>query len=205
MKKPLSVYSVHPGVKMMQDWIEKLPQKTGKSLDEWTALLEKTGPKENKERIAWLKGKHDFGTNAAAWVVEYAGGKLPWEGDPESYLIAAEGYVEQMFAGPKKGLRKLYDKLLELALNVAPDVKACPCKTIVPLYRNHVFAQIKPATKTRIDLGFALKDTPFSNRLFDTGGQRKKDRITHCVSITQLSDIDADVVEWLEKAYRLDN
>ena len=39
---------------------------------------------------------------------------------------------------------------------MAEDVKACPCKTMVPLYREHVFAQIKPTTNSRIDLGFAL-------------------------------------------------
>ena len=37
----------------------------------------------------------------------------------------------------------------------------------MPLYRRHVFAEIKPATQTRIDLGFALQDEPFTARLDD--------------------------------------
>jgi len=44
----------------------------------------------------------------------------------------------------------------------------------VPLYRNHVFAQIKPTTKTRIDNGFALKDTKPAGRLIDTAGSRRR-------------------------------
>jgi hypothetical protein len=44
-------------------------------------------------------------------------------------------------------------------------VKACPCKTIVPLYRRHVIAQIKPATRTRIDFGLALGATVAPKRL----------------------------------------
>jgi len=91
-----------------------------------------------------------------------------------------------------------------VALSIAPDVKACPCKTIVPLYRNHVFAQIKPKTKTRIDLGFALQKTAFTERLKDTGGALKKDRITHCIAIEELSDIDEELIHWLQLAYQLD-
>ncbi|MBA3238407.1 MAG: DUF4287 domain-containing protein [Parachlamydiaceae bacterium] len=205
MKKQSSLYRVHPGVKMIQDWIKNLPEKTGKSLNEWVDLLEKTGPKDIKEQKAWLKEKYNFGTNAAWWVADYAEGILPWEGDPESYLIAADQYVQSMFSGSKIGLLPLYDKLLEVILNIAPDVKACPCKTIVPIYRNYVFAQIKPTTKTRIDLGLALQKTPFSTRLIDTGGQAKKNRITHRIAITQLADIDSEVIHWLKTAYQLDS
>jgi Domain of unknown function (DUF5655)/Domain of unknown function (DUF4287) len=204
MKKKSSLYSVHPGVKMIQDWVKALPQKTGRSLDEWVDLLKKNGPQENKDRRIWLKETYDLGTNASWWIADYAEGKSPWEGDPESYLIAAEHYVEQMFTGPKSALRPLYDKLLEMGLGLAADVKACPCKTIVPFYRHHVFAEIKPSTKTRIDLGFALQTTPFTKRLTDTGGRAKKNRITHSIAIQQLSDIDDEVLYWLKRAYELD-
>jgi hypothetical protein len=204
-KKPTSLYSVHPGVKMIQDWVESLPTKTGKSLEEWVELLKQMGPKEETKRRAWLKEAHNFGTNAAWWIADYAEGKSPWEGNPESYLIAAETYVENMFSGSKSGLRPLYDKILDVALHIASDVKACPCKTIVPLYRNHVFAQIKPVAKTRMNLGFALQKTAFTERLIDTGGHAKKDRVTHCIAITQLSDIDDEVLHWLKTAYLLDD
>ncbi len=74
----------------------------------------------------------------------------------------------------------------------------------MPLYRNHVFAQIKPATRTRIDLGFALGATKAKGRLIDTGGYQKKDRITHRIPITALADIDDEVKRWLKAAYELD-
>jgi hypothetical protein len=124
--------------------------------------------------------------------------------DPKQYLVAAEAYVEEMFSGGKAGLRPLYDALLKLGLSIGPESKACPCKTIVPLYRNHVFAQIKPTTRTRIDLGFALGNSKVPERLIDTGGFAKKDRITHRIEITKLSDIDADVKKWLKTAYDRD-
>jgi hypothetical protein len=82
----------------------------------------------------------------------------------------------------------------------------CPCQTIVPLYRTHVFAQVKPTTRTRVDLGFALArcTTPLSPRLIDTGGAAKGDRITHRIPLQRVEDIDAEVDRWLWLAYELD-
>ena len=37
-------YSVHPGVAMVQKWVSELKTKTGRSLDEWLALVIKEGP-----------------------------------------------------------------------------------------------------------------------------------------------------------------
>jgi hypothetical protein len=201
---PTHPYSVHPSVAMVQAWIDSLPQKTGRSLDEWLRLIEEQGPPAEKERRDWLKAEHGLGTNSAGWLAERSVGKGGEDGDPEAYLRAAVGYVEAMFAGGKAPLRPIYDELLRLGLAAAPDVKACPCATIVPLYRNHVFAQIKPATKTRIDLGFALKDTPATGRLIDTGGFAKKDRITHRIPIASLNEIDGEVRRWLRVAYDMD-
>ncbi|HLJ92369.1 MAG TPA: DUF5655 domain-containing protein [Gemmataceae bacterium] len=199
-----SIYSVHPGVAMVQDWIAQLPQKTGRSLEEWIALVQESGPATEQERREWLKKEHGLGTNSAWWIAERADGKGTDGDDPETYLKAAEQYVEAMFAGPKAGLRPIYDALLKLGFELGEDVRVCPCKTIVPLYRNHVFAQIKPATRTRIDFGFALGNRKATGRLIDTGGFAKKDRITHRIPITSLAEIDQEVKQWLKTAYDLD-
>jgi hypothetical protein len=189
---------------MVQDWIATLKTKTGRSLDEWLRLVKEEGPPTEKERRDWLKSKHGLGTNAAWWIAERAEGKGGDEDDPESYLRAAAGYVEAMFAEGKAGLRPLFDRLVQLGRKLGPDVKVCPCKTIVPLYRNHVFAQIKPSTRTRIDFGLSLREAKAGGRLIDTGGLAKGDRITHRVAITKLDDIDAEVERWLRTAYEQD-
>ena len=202
--KKKTLYSVHPGVKMVQGWIERLPEKTGKTLDQWVEIVQKDGPATEKERREWLKQVHGFGTNHAWWLAERADGKALMEDSPESYLLAAEKYVETMFAGSKAGLRPIYDTLLRFGLDFAKDVKACPCQTMVPFYRKHVFSQIKPTTRTRIDFGFALGDTPVTGRLIDTGGLAKKDRITHRIPITTIGEIDVEVKHWFQVAYDRD-
>jgi hypothetical protein len=131
--------------------------------------------------------------------------RLPGKaGDRDAYLDTAEQWVERMFAGSKAGLKPLYHALLERGLSIAKDVQACPCRTIVPFYRHHVIAQIKPATRTRIDLGLALGGTKAPKRLIETGGFTKGDRITHRIEITALKDIDAEVMRWLKRAYAMD-
>lgn len=199
-----SIYGVHPGVAMMQKWVAELPQKTGRSLEQWLTLVKREGPAAEKERREWLKQKHGLGTNAASWIAERADGKGWEDSDPEAYLQAAEKWVEEMFSGSKAGLRPIYDELLRLGLRIGKDVQACPCKTIVPLYRNHVIAQIKPATRTRIDFGLALGNLKTPKRLINTGGYEKKDRITHRFEISVLGQIDKVVKKWLKVAYERD-
>ena len=199
-----SIYSVHPGVLTTQKWIAELKQKTGRTLAEWLWLIKQEGPPTEQERRDWLKTKFSLGTNTAAWFAERSVGKDEESGDADEYLRAAERYVAEMFSGKKEHLRPIYDALLKLGLNIGKEAKACPCQTIVPLYRNHVFAQIKPTTIARIDFGLALGNLKAPRRLIDTGGYAKKDRITHRFEITSLKDIDADVKRWLKVAYDRD-
>jgi len=203
--RSVCLYDVHPGVAMVQKWVAELKSKTGRSLEEWLALVKKEGPKDEKARREWLKTKHKLGTNSAWWIVERADGKGE-EDTPEAYLQAAARYVEEQYAGPKEKLRPVYDELLRLGKSLGADVKACPCKTIVPLYRKHVFAQIKPTTNTRIDFGLCLTQYKgkLPKRLVDTGGLAKKDRITHRMELKSVGEIDNEVKKWLETAYDLD-
>ena len=204
--KSSSPYGVHPGVAQMQKWVGELKEKTGRSLEEWMAFIEKEAPKGEKERREWLKSKQKLGTNTAWWLAERAEGKASDEDSPEGYLRAAAQYVEDQYSGAKSALRPIYEELLKLGKSMGADAKACPCQTMVPLYRNHVFGQIKPTTNTRIDLGLAL--THFKGklpkRLIDTGGLAKKDRITHRIAFSSTKEIDAEVKKWLKTAYDLD-
>jgi len=196
-------FAVHPGVVMTQSIITAMQEKTGRSLEDWLEVVGTDGPASEKERREWLKAKHGLGTNYAGCIAEISVGK----GElftAEGYLRLAPQYVEDLFAGPRAGLRPIYEALLATGLKLGKDVRVCPCKTFVPLYRNHVFAQIKPTTRTRIDLGLAVKDTRTPKRLIDTGGFAKKDRITRRIEISSAAEIDDEVRRWMKTAYDMD-
>jgi hypothetical protein len=196
-------FDVHPSLAMYHTTLAGLKQKTGKSLDEWITLVKKSAPVTEKERREWLQSRHELGRNYASFIAEQSVGKGD-DGTGETYLKQADEYVENMYAGSKEALRPIFEELMALGRKQGKDVKVCPCQTMVPLYRKHVFAQIKPTTRTRIDLGLALKDTKAPKRLIDTGGFAKKDRITHRIEITSVKDIDAEVKKWLKIAYDMD-
>jgi hypothetical protein len=204
-------YDVHPSVSMVVKWVAELKDKTGRTMDEWIAFIRKSGLKDEKACRDWLKQEHGMGTNSAWWLAEKAFGDTgTFEDSPEAYLKAASVYVEEMYSGPKAGLRPIHDALITLGRSLGTDVKVCPCKTIVPMFRNHVIAQIKPSTRTRIDFGLALGPllaagkTRFPERLIDTGGYAKKDRITHRFALASADEVDAEVEKWLRQAYELD-
>jgi hypothetical protein len=196
-------YGVHPSLAMVQSVLAGMKEKTGRSIGEWIQFVRAEGRATEKERREWLKSKHGLGTNYAAWIAERSVGKGD-DGNPETYLKFATNYMENMFSGPRGDLRPVYDALLALGKKLGEDVKVCPCQTMVPLYRRHGFAQIKPATRARVDLGLALKNTKVPKRLIDTGGFAKKDRITHRIEISSVTDIDHEVKRWLKVACDLD-
>lgn len=208
-KQPAHPYSLHPSVAYVQAILANLEKNSGRDLDAWIRMLQAKGPKDAKARVAWLKAQGLGGTQAgvvAQRSLDDAG--HAFDDTPEGYLAMAPRYVEQQYAGKKATLRPLYDALLELALGLGKDIKACPCETIVPLYRNHVFAQLKATTLTRLDLGLALGDPANlkdpSGRLLDTGGFAKKDRLTHRIEVKVPADLDAMLERWLRTAYERD-
>jgi len=197
--KKKSVYSLHPSFAVEETSKRNLLERTGKSMEQWAEIVKKKGPKTAAARREWLKKAHGFTTNYAWWVVQVADGTY----------VGAEDYdpeklVEDQYVGKKAALRPIYDKMLGVGRALGDDVRVCPCETMVPFYRNHVFAQLKPSTNSRIDLGFALGDKPATGRLIDTGGLKKKDRITHRIPLERMEDVDAEVLKFLKEAYDRD-
>ncbi len=197
-------YSVHPGVLAAQKLMADLVSGTGRTPEAWLDLIRRSGPVTEKERSEWLRVSHKLPAATAWLLAERSVGREEDASDPDLYLEAALRYVDEMFSGRRAALRPLYERLLEDAFALGDDVRACPCRTMVPLYRHHVFAQIRPATHSRLDLGLALGDMKTPPRLIDTAGLGRKDRITRRIEIRRIGDIDADVRRWLRTAYDRD-
>ena len=203
-KPAKSEYDPHKSLRLVKSIIEGMKKKTGRSLDEWLQLAKEKGPAAEKQRRDWLKKEHRLGTNYAAWIAQRSVGKNSHDEEPEQYLQHAQDNIEKMFTGPKEHLRPIYDEILKFARSMGPDVRVSPCSTMVPIYRKHVIAQIKPTTRTRIDLGLALKTAKVPKRLIDTGGFEKKDRITHRIELTSINDFDTEAKKWMKAAYEGD-
>lgn len=202
-----AAYDVHPSVAYVQAILANFQAKTGRTVEAWVDLVKATAPADPKARSAWLKGQ-GLGTNQAHFVLQRAGAapRHAFDDTPEGYLAAAPRYVDGQYSGKKAALRPLFERIAGLARTLGADVKVCPCETIVPFYRNHVFAELKPFA-SRLDLGLSLGDPATVNdrsgRLKDTGGFAKKDRITHKLELTSEADLDL-ALPWLRRAYDRD-
>jgi hypothetical protein len=193
-----SVYSPPPAFKMVETVVANFPSKTGKTLEQWVAIVKKSGPLTDRERRAWLKETHGLTTNYAMFVVEQAAGR----GKAENY--DPEALVDAIFSRQKSHLRPVYEDILRFGSSLGKDVRVCPCATIVPFYRKHVFAQVKVPNRSRIDLGFALGQMEPVGSLIDTGGFARKDRITHRMEIATAEQFNNEAKEWFRRAYQKD-
>src|SRR5688572_5848787 len=104
-----SLYSVHPAIAYTQSIIDNLPKTTGRSMDQWITLVSSSGVSGEKAIVEWLKKEHKLG-GTTAWIIgERSEGRRDADNDPETYLEAAVGYVEGMYAGKKSALRPIHD------------------------------------------------------------------------------------------------
>ena len=197
-------YDLHPSVAYVQAVLGNFKAKTGRTVEDWVALLHRERPDDPK---AWLKGQ-GLGTNQAGFILQRAGAASghAFDDTPEGYLAAAPGYVDQQYGGRKVVLRPLFESLVARVRDLGPGVRICPCETLVPFYRNHVFAEVKPFV-SRLDLGLALGDPAAvqdpGGHLKETGGFKRKDRLTHKLELTHEGDLER-VMPWLKRAYERD-
>jgi hypothetical protein len=196
-------FDVHPGVAWTRRWMAGLKEKTGRTESEWRALVRKSGPKDPKECRAWLMKEHGLGSRNA-WYFSTDGEEMAWGGNDATYLAAAPKYVDAMYAGKKAALRPVFDALVKAGRTLGADVKIAPCQTMVPFYREFVFAEIHPTTQTRVDLFLALGGTPAKGRL-KKSTRRTDDRCTHFISMESPADVDGEVARWLRSAYEQGN
>jgi hypothetical protein len=93
----------------------------------------------------------------------------------------------------------IYEKLLSIVESFGKDVTISPKKASVSVIRKKQFALIQPSTKTRIDLGLKIKDKPTTDRLENSGPFGTM--CTHRVKLSEVSQIDSELREWLKEAY----
>jgi hypothetical protein len=174
--------------KALQTMIDNMPEKTGKSLNEWKSLLKTMSFSKHSEAVNFLKKEHQVTHGFANTIVALSKEENT---DPSDL-------VNTQYTG-KESLRPIYDSLLEVVRSFGTDVAITPKKTSVSIIRKRQFALIKPATKTRIDLGLKLKEKPFTDRLGNSGPFGTM--CTHRVQLSDINQIDDELKGWLKEAY----
>jgi len=170
--------------KQLATMIANLPEKTGKSLPEWLKVVARSGLEKHGQIVKHLKTEHGV-THGFANLIAAKSRETGEEVD----LVAAQ------YEG-KEHLRPIHDAVLAFAKSLGSDVEVAPKKSSVSLRRKKQFALIVPATKSRIDLGFALKGEAASGRL-----ETYNAMCSHRVRLESPESFDDEVQDWMRDAY----
>jgi hypothetical protein len=181
----------------MHTMVRNLEEKTGKKLDEWTAIARKSGFAKHGEIVKFLKAEHGLGHGYANMVAH----AMATPNVMKTTETAADDLLVAQYTGAKAALKPIYDKILKAVQGFGKDVEVSPKKTYVSLRRSKQFALVQPTTATRVDVGINLKGEKAAGRLEASGSFNSM--VTHRVRIEDIKQVDAELIGWLKKAYTL--
>ena len=178
---------------MTRTMIANMPDKTGKPLADWVAIVKASSAEKHGEIVKLLKSEHGMTHGFANLVAHECRGGI------ESVLAPSDDLVAAQYAGAKAGLKPVHDAIMAAVSAFGTDVERAPKKTYVSLRRAKQFGLVQPSTKTRVDLGLNLKGVAPVGRLEPSGSFNAM--CTHRVRLAAPGEVDAEVIAWLRAAY----
>lgn len=180
---------------MVETMIANMPEKTGRSLDEWLAVLKASDGVKHGDHMNLLKGTHGVSHGFANLIAQiHMKGRDIGRGNDGSDLVEAQ------YAGPKADLKPIYDALRSILESLGEDVEFAPKKAYVSVRRSKQFALIQPSTKTRVDLGIQLKGREPEGALELAGSWNGM--VSHRVRLSSVDEVTDDIKSWLIEAYQ---
>ena len=171
---------------LAQTMIDNMPEKTGKSLEDWQKVVSKSGAAKHGEIMKLLKGEHGVTHGFANLIAQKCVGNLDVD---EGDLVANQ------YKG-KEALKPIHDAIIAFVSGFGTELEIAPKKTSVSLRRSKQFALVQPSTKTRIDLGLNLKGVDPEGRL-----EAMKGMCSHKIKLSTEADFDDEVKGWLKMAF----
>jgi hypothetical protein len=178
---------------MMAAVTESMAARTGRSLDEWVAVVQASGvdPLDQKAVRAWLKEAHGVSQNSQ-WAIAFAAARAAGWVEP-----SAEEYVDQQYSGPKAHLRPVFDAARAMLQSLG-QMSMEGRSGYTPFVHRRQFAAVAAATRTRVDLGLRFTDPPDSPLLTPSNGPGQS---THKIGLTAPEDVTGEVARLARTAY----
>lgn len=177
--------------KAVQTQLANIQSRTGKSLDELYALIEKTGVEKHGQIRDMLKNDLRMGHGDANTLVHFY--LRRGEEEPSS----ADDALDGIYDGAKAGLRPIHEAIMA-EVDAFGDFEIAPKKAYVSLRRKKQFAMVGPATKTQVEVGLNMKGVPATARLVE---QKPGGMCQYKVRLSDRSEVDAELVGWIRTAF----
>jgi hypothetical protein len=171
--------------------IENLHKNTGKTLEQWTEIVNKENIPKHGEIIKFLKEKYGLTYGFANLIAHKSKGSDAGSADNQDDLITKQYQGKEL-------LKPFYDKLMDEISKFGNDIEIAPKNSYVSLRRKKQFAVLNPATKTRFEVGVNLKGQIPKGKL---EAEKPNAMCSHKINLTAITDIDKEVIEWIKSSY----
>jgi predicted transport protein len=177
--------------KAVATMLEKLKEKTGRSLDEWKTLLSEQKLSKHGEIVKFLKDTHCVSHGYASEIALKAlGSDADSTADTDSLIV-------NQYTG-KEHLKPFYDLLISKIEEFDGEFEIAPKKTYVSLKRKKQFVMLNPASKTRFEIGFNLKGVEPEGKL---EAEKPNGICSHKINLSNIDEIDDEVIGWIKMAF----
>jgi hypothetical protein len=184
----------HAMDKAVATQLANIEKRTGRTLSELSHIIKTSGLSRHGELVAMLKTDLGMGHGDANTLVHVV---LMSDGASRSAGRSTDDVVQEIYAGPKAALRPIHDKVMS-AIDQFGPFEIAPKKGYLSLRRHKQFAMIGPATNSRIEVGLNVKDLRGPARL---EAQKPGGMCQFKVKLTDPSDVDAELIAWIRRAY----
>ena len=177
-----------------QTQLDNIQKKTGKSLDELTAIVKKSGLTKHGEIRDMLKEKLGLGhgdANSLVHAIFESDGTRAAEGK------STDAVLDEIYTGPKASMRPIHDALMQHIVKFG-EFEIVPKKGYVSLRRKRQFAMLGPKTNTRFEVGINAKDFKKNARLLE---QPKGSMCNYIVNLTEAKEVDSELIAWIKFAF----
>jgi hypothetical protein len=174
-----------------QAYLDNIKEKTGLDPEDFRRLASERGLLEPGTKtstiIDWLSSEFGLGRGHGMAIVN------TFTQRPKSSDL-----LESQFAGNKSHWRESFESILAATRQFGP-ADVAPTKTYISLVRDKRKFAIVALTADRMDVGIKLKNAPTTDR-FEASGNFNN-MVTHRVRITDPAQVDAELIDWLRRAY----
>jgi hypothetical protein len=183
---------------MMAVVTTSMAARTGRSLEDWVALVRESGPDPLDQRSvrAWLRDVHGVPQNSQWAIADAAATAAGWQ-RPD-----VDGYTDALYHGARAHLRPIHDAIVALAEGLGEDARREGRGSYIPVVRRTQFMAVAPGPRNTVRVGFRFRDTPPDDeRLSPAKGFAQATHWLHLAADADEDDLRS-LEPLLEAAYR---
>ncbi|PKO16136.1 MAG: DUF4287 domain-containing protein [Chloroflexi bacterium HGW-Chloroflexi-10] len=176
--------------------MKNIQKKTGMTLEELTALIHQSGLQKHAEIRQMMQERLGLGYGDANTLVHFVR-NTDGERAAQVQQLSPDAVLDGIYTGSKAHLRPLHEKVMAELHNFG-EFEIAPKKGYVSLRLKKQFAMLGPGSKQRLEVGINHKQLSGSARLKvqPAGGMCQ-----YKVFLTNLEEVDAELLGWLRAAF----